>query len=101
MDMACGYLGCPRLVGLVLGRCVHGWGGVKRVDAPLRGYGEKERKGTTNILVDIVDELVDVLEPRVGVLIVEVGAHGEHDVVLEAITIELRTETQTVFMVRP
>ncbi len=36
----------------------------------------------TTVEVDVVDELVEVLEPRVGVLVVEVRSLAEHDVVL-------------------
>lgn len=35
----------------------------------------------TDLCIDQPDELVKVLEPRVGVLIVEVPTHGHHDVV--------------------
>lgn len=35
----------------------------------------------TYLLVDIFDQLVQVLVPGVGVLVLEVTAHGHHDVV--------------------
>lgn len=35
----------------------------------------------TYLLVDIFDQLVHVLIPGVGVLVLEVTAHGHHDVV--------------------
>ena len=41
----------------------------------------------THIQVDVVDELVQVLEPRVGIHVVEVAAHGEHDIVLKCMHI--------------
>lgn len=35
----------------------------------------------TYLLVDVFDQLVQVLVPGVGVLVLEVTAHGHHDVV--------------------
>lgn len=61
---------------------VTGGGGVEQVDfAAVR-----------LLSVDVVDELVQVLVPQVGVLILEVGAHG-HDDVIRLVLAGLREET--------
>lgn len=39
------------------------------------------QSGDTDLCVDQPDELVKVLEPHVGILIMEVTTHGHHDVV--------------------
>lgn len=40
------------------------------------------------VQIGVVDQLVEVLEPGVGIEVVEVGAHGQHDVVLCRVRID-------------
>jgi hypothetical protein len=88
-----GYLGRPCDVGIILGLGVDGGRRVEGVDTSLNVVGptiardvqtsrKRHRSASTYILVDVVDDLVQVLEPGVGILVVEVRTHRKHDVVL-------------------
>ena len=62
------FLCGPGEVRLVLRSGVDGGGGIKDIH--------------TAIKVGVVNELVQILEPRVCIEVVEVGPHGQHDIVL-------------------
>ena len=43
---------------------------------------QPELDSNANILIGVVDQLVEILPPSICILVIEVAAHGQHDVVL-------------------
>lgn len=73
-------LNLPLEVVEVLGGGVYLGVGVEDLDVPESAVGVSLNQALLGVLVDVLDDTVEVPEPGLAVLVLEVAAHGHHDV---------------------